>query len=356
MTIKLSLLIITSLFCLNSFSQEDPLDKIKKPKSEKAKDEQKLSGKGKAAFEKAKTDLKNVSGAKFELAANEIMNQDAKELGGIPENQKPDENLSRKQNEENKKKKNEINLKLKTDAKDPNINLDFSVSPTLSPGAAWAAPTFWYPAYYTSVKNQGGCGSCYAFAACATYEHTYKKFWGKNLDLSEQDVVSCGVSCTSGSDIFSCGGGWADMVFDFIKCKGIAIESIYPYTASNGPCIAKPKSKWAYTWGRLYSGSGFPTRDLVKTYISYFGSVLSLMKAHIYTFYAYGYGVYNGYPSNSSNSIDQAVTIVGWNDYLNAWIIKMSWGTSWGGYGGYAYVGYDQCNLAKYVWWVYPKY
>ena len=74
------------------------------------------------------------------------------------------------------------------------------------------------------------------------------------------------------------------------------------------------------------------------------------MKAGIGTFFGYAGGVYNGYPSTNPNVHDHEVIIVGWCDDLKAWIIKNSWGTNWGPYGGYAYVGYDQCNIGKYVY------
>jgi C1A family cysteine protease len=79
------------------------------------------------------------------------------------------------------------------------------------------------------------------------------------------------------------------------------------------------------------------------------------MKAGVSTFYSYGGGVYNGYPSGDPNNIDHAVTIVGWYEPWKAWIIKNSWGTGWGPYGGYAYVNYNASNIGKWIYWVYPN-
>jgi C1A family cysteine protease len=330
--------------------------RTKKSKSEKDKDEQKLNGKGKGEFEKAKNDLKNVQNATFEVAPNEIVNEDLTKLVGIPTNEQPDKKLAEAQNGENKKNQKEIKEKLKKDSKNANADVDFSASGTPPVGASYTDAQYYNPAIYTPVKNQGSCGSCWAFAACATFEHTYAKFYGPKLDLSEQDVVACGRTCAN-VDCGSCNGGWSDRAFDFMKCKQIASEASYPYNiAASNTCYAKPKFKSAYTWGQLLVGGTWPSVDWVKYYITLYGSVVTYMKAGLSTFYSYGGGVYNGYPSSNPYDIDHAVTIVGWYQPYNAWIIKNSWGTGWGPYGGYAYVNYNACNIGKWVYWVYPNY
>lgn len=351
---RLFLFILLSVVCINGFSQEDPLKKQKRSPENKGQDEQKLNEKGKAEFDKAKTDFKNINNPKFELAANEIVNEDLQLLVGVPSNEKPDTKLSEKQNEDNKKNQKEIQDKLRKGAKNDKIEINFSPSGNPPVGASSSDATFWYPEYYTPVKNQGKCGSCWAFAACAAFEHTTAKLWATKFDLSEQDIVACGATCNS-TDCGGCNGGWSDKAFDYIKCHGVASETSYPYTAKSNPCISKASFKSASTWGQLLVNGSFPSIEWVKYYLTIYGSLVTYMKAGISTFYSYGYGVYNGYPSTSTNSVDHAVTLVGWSDDLQAWIIKNSWGAGWGGYGGYAYIGYNQCNLAKYVYWILPN-
>jgi C1A family cysteine protease len=354
MKIRFFILALITAICLKGFSQDDPLVKKSqgvfkvKTKDEMARGEAKLTVKGKAAFETAKNDFKNQKDTKFEIAPNEQLNREPGELLGVPEDQEPDLKAGQAQNEENKKNQVAFFRKLRDSGIDVS-KLDFSYS---VPVAAITGCT-WNTAILSPVKDQGNCGSCWSFAACAAYEHGYAKMFGSILDLSEQDAVACGVTC-AGADCGSCSGGWSDRAFDYMKCKGIADESSYPYTATGTPCLTKPKFKYADTWGQLYPGR-FPTPAEIKNYINIFGAVVTYMKAGIKTFYSYGGGVYNGYKSSSNNKIDHAVLIVGWCDSLNAWIIKNSWGTSWGPYGGYAYIDYNSCNIGKYVYWVSPK-
>ena len=355
MKTKLSVLVLLSMVCFSGFSQgEDPLVKQSqgvfkvKTKDEMAKNEGKLTGKGKAAFEKAKNDYKNIKDAKFEIAPNEQLNQDPSELMGIPKSEKPDFKIAEQQKNENRKNQDEIKGKL--EAAGVAITVFDLINST---GAPISITCSWQPNTLTPVKNQGSCGSCWAFAAVAAMEHAYAKFKGVKLDLSEQEVISCGVSC-GGNDCGSCGGGWSHPSLDYMKCKGITNEVIFPYTATNASCKVTPKLAYASTWGQLYPGR-FPTVDEIKSFVSTFGSVVTYMKAGLNTFLGYGGGVYNGYPSNSNNELDHAVTIVGWCNSMNAWVIKNSWGEGWGPYGGYAYVGYNQCNIGKYVYWVFPR-
>jgi C1A family cysteine protease len=119
-------------------------------------------------------------------------------------------------------------------------------------------------------------------------------------------------------------------------------------------CTRVRKKHYAYNWGQLYPNR-FPNRNEIKRMVRKYGSVVTYMKAGVGSFYAYKSGVYNDYANTEENDVDHAVTIVGWSDKYNAWIIKNSWGTDWG-YNGYAYVHYDHCNVGNYVYYVMPRH
>jgi cathepsin L len=225
--------------------------------------------------------------------------------------------------------------------------------------------------YLTPVKDQLSCGSCWAFSAAATWEHSYKKIFSStvNHNLSEEDMVNCGKTC-AGDDAGSCSGGHTFKAFDYIKCFKVATEANYPYTATNAACMAKPKTYGAFFHGQVGTNVSFPTTDQVKAAITLYGAVTTYVFARSWG--SYGTGVLNAIPNAAvttytytgsdgrtyacgANYINHAVTIVGWCDAKNAWIIKNSWGTDWGSYGGYAYVAYNTYNIAKYVYYVVPR-
>ena len=284
----------------------------------------------------------------FEVGYTEALDRTPEELLGA----KPPKAVS----ESAIKQQEDMNLKIsKVATQDfikakiavPNVNVETSGVGAGSAGASWWAGSY---GYLSPIRNQGGCGSCWAFASAAAYETAFKKFYSKASDLSEQDIVNCGKTC-SGVDAGSCSGGWSDRAFDYIRCTGTTNESSKPYAGVNQACTVTPKVFRAYYWGQLSMSA---SRATIQNYIKSYGSVVTYMRAGISSFYAYKGGVYNGYASNGNpNDIDHAVTIVGWNDALNAWIIRNSWGTTWG-IGGYAYVNYNACNIGKYNYYVYP--
>jgi cathepsin L len=174
--------------------------------------------------------------------------------------------------------------------------------------------------------------------------------------MSEQHLLDCGKNCSGSKDAGDCpNGGFSDICFDYLTCTGVAKESDKPYMGFEQACSNARPTYSAYGWSQVLQTNGdFPTPEQIKLHISFFGAVATYIRSNA-SFKAYGGGVYNGAPSNFDQKLNHAVTIVGWCDDKNAWIIKNSWGDDWGPYGGYAYVDYGHLNIGRYVYVVIPK-
>lgn len=211
------------------------------------------------------------------------------------------------------------------------------------------------------VKDQGACGSCWSFAAGAVYEHGYKLTFGGVKDISEQDILSCGLNCSS-DNAGSCSGGWEFRALDYMLCTGVASEAVYPYTnagsTTEAACLSKAKSSSLAGWIRI--GESYPSDDIVKCAIATYGAVTTAVYARGWS--GYGGGVMDAYPNGSPElvsstgaTINHAVTIVGWCDAKGAWIVKNSWGADWGPHRGYCYVKYGHYNINNRVYAALPN-
>jgi len=194
----------------------------------------------------------------------------------------------------------------------------------------------------TPVKNQGQCGSCWAFSTTGSLEGAHAIHTGTLVSLSEQNLVDC--SGSYGNE--GCNGGLMDSAFQYIIAnKGIDTEASYPYTATDGTCsynAAKCGSTLAASSDVTPSGSEASLLTAVGTV----GPVSVAIDASHNSFQFYTSGVYYE-PACSASQLDHGVLAVGYDtdstsnkDY---WIVKNSWGADWG-LNGYIWMSRNQNN------------
>jgi hypothetical protein len=191
----------------------------------------------------------------------------------------------------------------------------------------------------TPVKDQGQCGSCWAFAATGAFESAYLLATGVVTDLSEQQVLSCNTGNSS------CNGGWMEDCYDLFHDYGAVDESCMPYHANdNIPCT---------------QDNCVPRAHLLQ-YIDIPNNVNAIKNALMigpvsttFTVYDDFYGYSGGcYEHDGNDPINHAVLIVGWNDNMcdgqGAWIVKNSWGMGWG-LRGFFYIKYNTASFGNYT-------
>jgi cathepsin L len=194
----------------------------------------------------------------------------------------------------------------------------------------------------TPVRNQDGCGSCWAFTALGAFEGSYAIRNNALIDSSEQSALNCSGGGT-------CGGGWWSTVFDWMINNGAATEAAYPYTATDTACNAGIATPYrAVAWGYVKPDGGIPAVADTKAALCEYGPLAVAVLATP-AFQAYTTGVFNEH--DTTHGINHGVTLIGWDDAQNAWLIKNSWGAGWG-QAGYMWIAYDSNNIGYGAAWV----
>jgi len=183
--------------------------------------------------------------------------------------------------------------------------------------------------YVTPIKDQGQCGSCWAFSTTGSLEGQHFAKTGQLVSLSEQNLVDC--SRNYGN--FGCSGGLMDNAFKYIKeNKGIDTESSYAYEAKDDKCKFTTENIGATDTG--CKDVKQLSEDDLQDAIATVGPVSVAIDAAHSSFQLYRSGVYNE-PACSPQNLDHGVLAVGYGtdagqDY---YIVKNSWGLSWGNQG-----------------------
>ncbi|OQY11191.1 MAG: hypothetical protein B6I31_05360 [Desulfobacteraceae bacterium 4572_19] len=208
-----------------------------------------------------------------------------------------------------------------------------------------------YPATYdlrtlnrvTSVKNQGSCGSCWAFATYSSLESYLTN--ESTYNFSEQHLID-----NHGFDNPPCDGGNADMSVAYLaRWSGPMNESAYPYQyGANTPNGVQKHIQEVQMFGK--------DMDKIKAYITNYGALYTSYS----TYDSYYNPTYHSYYYTGDDWEGHAVAIVGWDDNFSrtkfnidpgsdgAFIVKNSWGTNWSeGDNGYFYVSYQDAFFGK---------
>ncbi|PRW57488.1 thiol protease aleurain-like [Chlorella sorokiniana] len=192
----------------------------------------------------------------------------------------------------------------------------------------------------TPIKNQGSCGSCWAFAAVAALESkaliTGTKFSG---DLSEQQMVDC-VNTAAGYSSYGCNGGASTDVLRYVKAFRATTEADYAYTGITGTKCLEPSTSAAAAGSITVGGYKVLTKDraTIQAAVASGGPVIIYFSVQS-SFYRYSGGIYPA-SSCSGTAVNHAMVVVGY-DFTGPtpyWIVRNSWGNLWGTQGGYAFI------------------
>lgn len=195
-----------------------------------------------------------------------------------------------------------------------------------------------YTDYFGPIKDQGNCGSCYAFTTAGVVEGQYYMKYRQRVTLSEQQILDCTSSRRGANQ--GCNGGDNLFSLAYIRQVGLCTDDAYSYTSSNdyydvitGTCQRSTIASCNPIKIKNYGLVTATANELVMaSYIQTYGPITVYIDASNRSFQLYKSGIYYE-PLCSATITDHTVIAVGFgtdasgNDY---WILRNSWGTTWG--------------------------
>ncbi|KAF7837943.1 thiol protease aleurain-like [Senna tora] len=194
------------------------------------------------------------------------------------------------------------------------------------------------------VKDQGNCGSCWTFSTTGALEAAHAQAFGKNISLSEQQLVDCAAAFNN----FGCNGGLPSQAFEYVKYNGgLETEQSYPYTAEDGACKFSPSNVAIQVHDSINITLG--AEDELKHAVALVRPVSVAFEA-VNSFSFYKSGVYTSNTCGTKpTDVNHAVLAVGYGveNGIPYWLIKNSWGDSWGDHGYFKMeMGKNMCGIA----------
>lgn len=204
--------------------------------------------------------------------------------------------------------------------------------------------------WISPVKNQASCGSCWAFAATGATEAQTNLYFNQllNLDLSEQDVLSC-------SGAGTCAGGYPGTALNYIATKGVVNESAFPYTHTDQPCSNKSTnpSQLIQIAGKVdFPSIAWPREeDALKKMIIKYGPLSGGIYDWSHAIVLVGWQVVKEGDYFYTRNLNKATgwfTVPAGSSLIGTtvWIFKNSWGDWWGD-AGFVYV---QTSISNVGW------